>query len=169
MELWARTASENIHIDLGASGTRRRTRNSSRKIRFLAIHGHSGGTLGDLTLQDNVLLPDDFAEYICHIGNAHDMHSIILAGLIPGRKSFKRDRHSVCFTALNPMYANQDLEEVQDDLNKTQITVCTNTWRVHQNTVFWCSLKLAQRKGLQFYQTRSHAIALFQHTTFDLN
>ena len=28
-------------------------------------------------------------------------------------------------------------------------------------TFFWCNLKLAQRKGLQFYQTRSHAIAFF--------
>ena len=31
----------------------------------------------------------------------------------------------------------------------------------HQNTVYWCKLKLAQKKGLQFYQTRSHAIVLY--------
>ena len=31
--LWVRKASENIHLNPGASGTRRRTRNSSRKIR----------------------------------------------------------------------------------------------------------------------------------------
>ena len=29
-----------------------------------------------------------------------------------------------------------------------------------KNTVYWCNLKLAQKKGLQFYQTRSHAIIL---------
>ena len=28
-----------------------------------------------------------------------------------------------------------------------------------KNTAYWCNLKLAQRKGLQFHQTRSHAIA----------
>ena len=50
---------------------------------FLAIQGHSGGDLVDPTLQDNVLLPDDFAEYIHHIGNAHDMPSIIKSRLIP--------------------------------------------------------------------------------------
>ena len=50
---------------------------------FRAIQGHSGGALVDPTLQDNVLLPDDFAEYIYHIGNVHDMHSIIQSGLIP--------------------------------------------------------------------------------------
>ena len=44
---------------------------------------------------------------------------------------------------MNPMYANQDLEEVQHDLDKPRIAV------------------YAQRKGLQFYQTRSHAVAPF--------
>ena len=33
-------------------------------------------------------------------------------------------------------------------------------WKRHDNTVFWCYLKTAQRKGLRFYQTRSHAITL---------
>ena len=35
------------------------------------------------------------------------------------------------------------------------------TWKFLQNTVNWCNSKLAQRKGLQFYQTRSYAITLF--------
>ena len=30
--LWARKVSENIHLNPGSNGTRRRTRNSSRKI-----------------------------------------------------------------------------------------------------------------------------------------
>ena len=30
----------------------------------------------------------------------------------------------------------------------------------HQNTENWCNLKLAQERGLQFYQKRSHAIVL---------
>ena len=46
-------------------------------------------------------------------------------------------------TAVNPMDDNQDLEDVLYDLD-------TGT------------LKLGQRNGLQFYQTRSHAIALFK-------
>ena len=57
--------------------------------------GHSGGALVDPTLRDNVLLPNDFAHYIYNIGNAHDMHSIIQGGLIPGGRSLKRDRQSV--------------------------------------------------------------------------
>ena len=59
------------------------------------------------------------------------------------------------------MYANQDQEEVQYDLDKPRIAVYKNTWSVHQSTEKWCNLKIAQRKGLQFYHTRSHAIALF--------
>ena len=39
--------------------------NSSKQfLYFTAIQGHSGCTLVDPTLQDNVLLPDDFAEYM---------------------------------------------------------------------------------------------------------
>ena len=138
---------------------------SDKFMYFWAIQGHSGGTLVDLTLQDNVLLPGDFAEYINHIGSAFEMHSIIKSGLMTGGKSLRRSRQSVFLTAVNPMCARQDLEEVEYDLDKPSIAVYKHTWRIHQNTVYWCNFKLAQTKGLQFYQTRSHSIALFKHTT----
>ena len=66
-----------------------------------AIQLHSGGKHINPTLQDNVLLPDDFAEHIYHVGNSHDMHSIIQSGLIPGGKSIKKERHAVFFTAVS--------------------------------------------------------------------
>ena len=31
-------------------------------------------------------------------------------------------------------------------------------WKKHQNTVYWVDIKLAQKKGFKFYQTRSNAI-----------
>ena len=102
-----------------------------------------------------------FAEYINHIGNANEMHSIIKSGLIPGGRSFRKNEQSVFFTVVNPMYAGEDLEELQYNLDKPRIAVYKNTRTSHQNTENWCNLKLAQRKGLQFYQTRSHAITLF--------
>ena len=34
------------------------------------------------------------------------------------------------------------------------------TWKKHQNMVYWVDIKLAQKKGLKFYQTRSNAIIL---------
>ena len=134
---------------------------SKHSLYFRAIQGHSGGDLVDPTLQDNVLLPDDFAQYICHIGNGIELHSVIKSGLFPGGRSLRKDRQSVFFTAVNPMYAGEDLEEVLYDLDKPRTAVYKHTWKAHQNTVYWCHLKLAQRKGLQFYQTRSHAITLF--------
>ena len=33
-------------------------------------------------------------------------------------------------------------------------------WKKHQNTLYWVNIKLAQKKGLKFYQTRSNAIIL---------
>ena len=46
------------------------------------------------------------------------------------------------------------------DLTKPRIAPYPNTWNRLQNTVFWCNLKFVQEKGLQFYQTRSHAVVL---------
>ena len=35
-------------------------------------------------------------------------------------------------------------------------------WKKHQNMVYWVDIKLAQKKGLKFYQTRSNAIILHE-------
>ena len=34
-------------------------------------------------------------------------------------------------------------------------------WKKHQNTVYWVDIRLAQKKGFKFYQTRSNAIILY--------
>ena len=39
-----------------------------------------------------------------------------------------------------------------------------NVWKKHQDTVYWVDIKLAQKKGFKFYQTRSNAIILLQYT-----
>ena len=64
-----------------------------------------------------------FSEYTYHVGNANEMHSKIKSGVIPGGRSLRKDRQSVFFTAANPMYAREDLEEVQYDLDKPRIAV----------------------------------------------
>ena len=69
---------------------------SKHFLYFRAIQGDSGGTLVvDPTLQDYVLLPNDFADYSYHIGNAHDMHSIIQGGLI---EEVSKGTGSPCFS-----------------------------------------------------------------------
>ena len=55
-----------------------------------AIQDHSGGAHVDPTLQDNVLLTDDFAEHVYQVGCSHDLHSIIQSGLIPGGKKSRK-------------------------------------------------------------------------------
>ena len=53
-------------------------------LHFRALQGHSGRNPIDPTLQDNVLIPDNFFEYIYHVGCAVNVHSITNSGLIPG-------------------------------------------------------------------------------------
>ena len=109
-----------VQYKLNAQSLRIVSKTNKHFLYFRAIQGQSGGTLVDLTLQDNVLLPDDFAEYIYHVGNAHDMHSIIQAD---ARKKAQEGQAGSVFHCVNPMYANQYLEEVQYDLDKPRITV----------------------------------------------
>ena len=62
---------------------------SDKFLFFRAIQGHSGGNIVDPLLQDSVLLPDDFAEYIYHIGNSK-CTPLSKSGLIPGRKKAQK-------------------------------------------------------------------------------
>ena len=50
-------------------------------LHLRAIQGHSGGNPIDPSLQDNVMVPNDFLKYIYHVENFHDLHSIIYSGL----------------------------------------------------------------------------------------
>ena len=116
---------------------------------FQSIQGHSGDNAVDPALQDNVLLPKGFTEYIYHVGNANELNSIIRNGLIPGGKSFKRGRPAVFCT--EDVYG---MEETPRDLTKPRIAPYKNTWKRLQHTVFWCKFKLAQEKGLLFPKKR---------------
>ena len=86
---------------------------SDTPLYLRAIQGHSGGSQIDPALQGNVLLPNDFADYIYHVGSSHDLHTIIQSGLIPGGKDIKKGRHAVFFMAVNPML---------DDNTRSRIT-----------------------------------------------
>ena len=75
---------------------------SSGVILYLrALQGHSGRSLIDSTLQDNVVIPDAFFQYIYHVGCAINLHSIINSGLIPGGQNL-RNRQTVFFLPLEP-------------------------------------------------------------------
>ena len=59
------------------------------------------------------------------------------------------------------MLAHNQMEATPYDLTMPRIAPCKNTWKPQQNIVYWCNLKLVQEKGLLFYQTKSHAIVLY--------
>ena len=60
-----------------------------------ALQGHSGRNPIVPSLQVNALIPDDFFEYIYHIGCAINLHSITKSGLIPGGQNFEQETDSI--------------------------------------------------------------------------
>ena len=135
---------------------------SGQKILHLrALQGHSGRNPIDPTLQDNVLIPNNFFEYIYHIGCAISLHSITNSGLIAGGQNLSKERQTVFFTAVNP--TDKELKDPYKlDLTEPRLaSYKQKKWKRHQDTVYWVDLQLAQRKGLKFYQTRSNAIILY--------
>ena len=107
---------------------------SGQEVLYLrALQGHSGRNSIDPSLQDNILIPNNFFEYFYHIGCAVNLHSITNSGLIAWGQNSSRDRR----------YSSRLV------------------WKVHQDTVYWVDVQLAQRKGLKFYQARSNATILY--------
>ena len=71
-------------------------------VYFRALHGHSGRNLIDPSLQDNVVIPSNFFQYIYHIGCAFNLHSIINSGLILGGQNSSK-RQTIFFLPIDPM------------------------------------------------------------------
>ena len=134
---------------------------SGQEILYLrALQGHSGRNLIDPSLQDNVLIPNDFFEYIYHIGCAINLHSIMNSGLIPGGQNLSK-RQTVFFTRVDPMNKEHRDPNIIDLDAPRLAWFKQKKWKKHQNTVYWVDIKLAQKKGNKFYQTRSNAIILY--------
>ena len=54
---------------------------------FRALSGHPGRNLINLSLQDNVVIPSNFFQYINHGGCTFNLNSVISSGVIPGGQS----------------------------------------------------------------------------------
>ena len=77
----------------GGGGNKKRFQycidSSGQEILYLrALQGHSGPNSIDLSLHDNVLIPNNFFEYIYHIGCAVNLHSITKFRIDSGRTKF---------------------------------------------------------------------------------
>ena len=67
-----------------------------------ALQGHSGRSLIDPSLQDTVVIPSNFFQYIYHIGCAISLHSIINSGVKPGGQNLS-NRQAEFFLPVDPM------------------------------------------------------------------
>ena len=81
----------------GGGGNKKRFQHSTDPsgqeiLYFRVLQGHSGRNPIDPALQDNVLIPNNFFEYIYHIGCAISLHSIRNSGLITGGQNSSRER-----------------------------------------------------------------------------
>ena len=131
-----------------------------KEIYLRALHGHSGRNPIDPALQDNVLIPNNFFEYICHIGCAINLHSTTNSGLIAGGQNLSK-RQTVYFTPVNPMN-KEHKDRYEIDFTAPRLAwYKQKTWKRHQDTLYCVDFQLAQRKGLKFYQTRSNAVILY--------
>ena len=101
---------------------------SGQEILYLrGLQSHSRRNPTDPSLQDNVLIPNNFFEYIYHVGCAINLHSIINSGLIAGGQNSSRKRQTVFFTAVNPM--NMDHRDPQvRDLTKLRFASYKKKW-----------------------------------------
>ena len=116
--------------------------NADDTVLYLRALGRSGGNPVDPSLQDNVMILKDFLWYIYRVGNSHDLHSTIKSGLIEGERDAKKERHTVFFTAVDPLQVHLH-EQRGFDLSEPRIAVYKRKWKVHQILVYCINLKFA--------------------------
>ena len=81
-------------------------------------------------------------------------------------KTPKKDGRRFFFsTSPDPMSKEPD-EEYQYLLRPRKVHNMSN-WEVTQDAIYWINLRQAQDKGLQFWQTRSHAVILYDSVPTD--
>ena len=127
------------------------TDSSGTTLYLRALQGHSGRNLIDPTLQDNVLIQNNFFQYIYHVGCAINLHSIINTGLIPGGRNLN-NRQTAFFLPVDPRDKNHKEPDTIDLSVPRHAQYMHKAWKTN----------IAMKKGLKFYQTRSNAIILYE-------
>ena len=128
---------------------------SKRFLYFRAIQWHSGGDIVDLEFQDNVLLPE---------GTSGIKVKCIQELEVDWSREEEVSKTGKTICVLHwsapdgrwSWYGGDCMRPEQSKNHSTQ-KILGNLIKI----VYCCNLKLAQKRGLQFYQTRSHAIVLY--------
>ena len=133
----------------GGEGNKKRFQycaDSSGTILYLrALQGHSRRNLIDPSLQDNVLIPDDFFKYTYHVGSAINLHSIINSRLTPGGQNLS-NRQTVFFLPVDPKDKEHKGPDTIDLGSPRLAQYMHKAWKKHQNTMYWVDINLAQKK-----------------------
>ena len=128
-----------------------------RFLCFRAIQGHSGGTFVHSTLQDKCTVSRGLRR-VHQPHRERDRHALYHQQWTDSRWKAhqKRETMRVLHSPLKPMDEHRFPENARYNLDKARIVADKKEWKVHQNAVYGCNLKLANKRGLQFYQNRSH-------------
>ena len=119
------------------------------------LQGHSGRSLFHPSLQDNVVIQNNFF----HVRCAFNVQSIINSGLMPGGQSSSK-RQTVFFLPVDPLDKSHKDPDVIDLSVLRHAQYLHKAWKRHQDAGYWVDINLVIKKGLTFYQTRSNAIIL---------
>ena len=107
----------------------------------MLFQGHSGDSIIDLAMQDHVLISPGIFPYIYHVGSNFNISSILSNGLIPVGQELST-RQPVFFLLVDPRDENhQDPENIDYSMPRRARYV-QNTWKRHQDTVFWIDIDL---------------------------
>ena len=132
---------------------------SGTVVYLRALQGHSGRSLIDPLLEDNVIIQSGLFHHIYHIGCSFNLHSIINNGLILGGQDSSK-RQTVFFLPIDPRDKwHQDPPHIDFSVPR-RAQYLHSAWKKHQDAAFWFDIDLAIREVLTFYQTRSNAIIL---------
>ena len=112
-----------------------------------ALQGHSGRSLIDPSLQDNVTIQCGLFQHIYHKGCAFNLHSIINNGLIPGGQDSSQ-RQTVFFLLIDPRdKEHQDPEHIDFSVPR-RAQYLHIAWKKHKDAVFWVDIDLAIQKRI---------------------
>ena len=135
------------------------------KVRFRYCENFSerfGKCSSDATLDlmGHVLLSIVWKEFTYQKGCSYNMMSIMEHGLVAGEKQSRRKANSVVFTTKFMWTRWRGTNSRRYDSSR-MFHYCSK-WRHDQDVVYWVKWKEAQYLGLQCWQTKSHAIVVYQ-------
>ena len=107
-----------------------------------------------------MLITPGIFPYVYHVGSNFNIPSILSNGLIPGGLELS-GRQSVFFLPIDPRDEDHRDPENIDYSVPRRARYMQNSWKRHQDTVFWIDIDHGIiKEGLRFYQTKSNAIIL---------